>query len=438
MDPGLTQVKVNAIHAAQLLLLTSLLSQAQTTPAPENEQYELSQAVSEAGASSIDLIRALERHLKKYPESKQRPSMENALVKSAIETNDNARIILYGEKVLQRESPPDQGDTIQMLDRVTRALVEQTDPGHAKSAIRYARRYENDIAILRTKMEPPGHLTPGQWSEELDKMMARALALDARATGYAGDPAAAVKIAGKSWESYPTGEGARETAFWLASLDRNAEAIEFYSDAFALEDTRTTEADRVRDRARLGELYTRLTGSEKGLGDVILAAYDRTSALLSQRRASLKAKDPNAQATGIADFTLPAIDKAAPSLVLSSLKGKTVVMDFWATWCAPCRAQQPLIEKVQMHYQNAPDVIFVAVDSDDDPSLVAPFVKEQGWKSQGYFEAGLARHLAIASIPTVLVIDPTGQISSRMIGFIPERFEQMLTERVDEARQASR
>ena len=65
------------------------------------------------------------------------------------------------------------------------------------------------------KMEPPGHLTPAQWSEELDKAMARALALEARATGYAGDPAAAEKIARKSWETYPTGEGARETAFWL-------------------------------------------------------------------------------------------------------------------------------------------------------------------------------------------------------------------------------
>ena len=120
--------------------------------------------------------------------------------------------------------------------------------------------------------------------------------------------------------------------------------------------------------------------------------------------------------------------------MLSSLKGKTVVMDFWATWCAPCRAQQPLIEKVKKQFENAPEVLFVAVDSDDDPSLVAPFVKEQGWKDQGYFEAGLARQLTISSIPTVLVVDPNGQISSRMIGFIPERFEQMLTERVEEAR----
>jgi len=420
------------------VLFASLLT-AQTTvtldPAGDaQEQYALSQAVSEAGNSSIDRIRALELHLKKYPQSKQRAVIEKELVKAATDTNDNARIVLYGERVLQREPPPDEGDVMQMLDRVTRALVDNSQPEPAKRAVGYAKRYESDVVALRAKMEPPGHLSPAQWSEELDKAMARALALEARATGYAGDPEAAEKIAAKSWEAYPTGEGARETAFWLTSLGRKAEAIEFLSDAFTLEDSRSTEAERARDRASMGELYAALNGSEKGLGDLILQAYDRTAGLLSARRASLKAKDPNSEAVNIVDFTLPAVDKAMPPLVLASMKGKTVVMDFWATWCAPCRAQQPLIENVKTHYEGAKDVVFVAVDADEDVSLVAPFVKEQGWKDQGYLEAGLARQLTISNIPTVLVLDPNGRISSRMIGFIPERFEQMLTERVDEAR----
>jgi thiol-disulfide isomerase/thioredoxin len=424
-----------------ILFTSPIYAQTTATIDPQGdakEQFELSQAVSEAGTSSIDRIRALEQHLKKYPDSKQRPLIEKELVKSATEMNDNPRIVLYGEKVLQREPPPDEGDVMQMLDRVTRALVDKSDLEPARRAIGYAKRYENDVTVLRAKMEPPGHLTPAQWSEELDKAMARALALEARATGYAGDPEAASRTARKSWETYPTGEGARETAFWLTELGRNAEAIEFYSDAFALEDSRNTPADRARDRTRLGGLYSGLHGSEKGLGEVILEAYDRTAALLNLRRANLKAKDPNSQATDIEDFILPAVDKSAPPLVVSALKGKTVVMDFWATWCVPCRAQQPLLEKLEMRYADAPDVVFVAANADEDPSLVAPFLKEQGWKTQGYFEAGLARQLVVSSIPTVLVIDPNGQISSRMIGFIPERFEQMLAERIDETRRTAK
>jgi thiol-disulfide isomerase/thioredoxin len=443
MDPSGTEMtsrKVPLVILSPALLIVMAYAQTTATLDPQGdakEQFELSQAVTEAGASSLDRTRAFEQHLQKYPESRQRALIEKELVKSATELNDNARIILYGEKVLQREPGPDDGDVMQMLDRVIRALVDKGDPEQAKRALGYTKRYENDVAVLRAKMEPPGHLTPAQWSEELDKAMARALALEARATGDAGDPEAATKLARKSWETYPTGEGARETAFWLTEVGRKAEAIEFYADAFTLEDSRTTQADRARDRARLGGLYTGLNGSEKGLGDVILEAYDRTSALLSLRRANLKAKDPNSQATDIEDFTLPAVDKTAPPLVVSALKGKTVVMDFWATWCVPCRAQQPLLEKLAMHYANSPDVVFAAVNADDDLSLVVPFEKEQGWKNHGYFEAGLARQLVVSQIPTVLVIDPNGRISSRMIGFIPERFEQMLTDRVEEARRSS-
>src|SRR5262249_42049930 len=154
--------------------------------------------------------------------------------------------------------------------------------------------------------------------EELDKAMARALALKAHATGDAGDAKAAAELARKSWEAYPSGEGARETAFWLAKLDRSGDAIEYYADAFTLEDPRTTETDRARDRKRLGELYSKLNGSERGLGDAILQAYDRTSGILAARRARLEAQDPNSTATEFGDFTLPPVDKAAKPVTLSS------------------------------------------------------------------------------------------------------------------------
>jgi thiol-disulfide isomerase/thioredoxin len=411
---------------------TCTLAQPSAPPgaAELKEETALAQAVSEAGSSAVDLIRALEMHLGKYPATKQRAAIEKGLAKAAMDSNDDARIILYGEKVLHQESP----DDMTLIDRVTRALVEKNDPDQAKRALEYANRYGKDVLDLRARQQPPGHLTAGQWSEELDHAMARALALKARATGYAGDPAGAAKIALQSWAACPTGEGAREAGFWLTNLGRTAEAIEFYANAFSLEDARTTEADRARDRTRLGGLYAKLNGSEKGLGDAILQAYDRTSALLSERSARLKEKDPNAQATNIVDFILNPVDDTLPPLRLSSLKGKTVVVDFWATWCVPCRTQQPMIEKVKKHFADASNVVFLAVDTDDDPSLVVPFVKEQGWKDRGYFDAGLARHLEINSIPTILVLDPASHISSRMTGLIPERFEQMLTERIEDAR----
>ncbi len=407
-------------------------------PIPElQEQYELAQAVNDAGTSAVDQIRALEAHLKKFPASKQRAAIEQNLSKAAIDANDDARIILYGEKLLQAAAAAKTKDDVTLLDRVTRALLESSDRTNdqeqARKALGYAKRYEADVVAMRAQ-SPPGHLTPGQWSDEVDRALARALALEARATGDAGEIESAAKIAQKSWEAWPTGEGAREVAFWEKKLQHDQDAIQFYADAFTLEDARTTEADRTQDRKRLGELYSKLNGSEKGLGEVILEAYDRTSALLNDRRASLKARDPNAVAVNPADFVLPPVVGAAAPLAISSLKGKTVVMDFWATWCAPCRAQQPIIEEVKKRFEASPDVIFVAVDADDDLSLVAPFVKEQGWKNAGYFEAGLAQKMSITSIPTVVVFDPAGGIYSRINGFAPDRFEQTLIQRIEEAR----
>src|SRR5438034_7158362 len=83
------------------------LLQAQTAEPNEQEQLDLSKAIAEAGTSPVDFTRALERHLQKYPQARQRAAIEKALAKSAIEANDRARIVLYGEKVLASEPKSD-------------------------------------------------------------------------------------------------------------------------------------------------------------------------------------------------------------------------------------------------------------------------------------------------------------------------------------------
>jgi thiol-disulfide isomerase/thioredoxin len=322
------------------------------------------------------------------------------------------------------------------MDRVTFELVKKGDPDSAKKALEFTKRYQAGIASLRQTDPAPQHFTSGQWSEQMDHAQARSLALESRAHENLGELENALQTARASWAAYPTGDAARSMAGVLVKLNRNAEAIQAYADALTLFDPETTESDRAGDRAHMSALYTKANGSEKGLGELMLQAYDRTAALRKERITKLASTDPNANADAIFDFTLPPINTDKP-LALSSLRGKVAVLDFWATWCVPCRAQHPLLEQVKKHFADNPKIVFLPVDADDEPKLAAPFLKEQGWNDPTWYEGGLERKLMIGSIPTVVVLDPAGKVSSRMIGMIEDRFVQMLTDRINEALMAT-
>ena len=396
-----------------------------STPASDESQ-QLSQAVSEAGSSPVDFIRALERHLAKYPNSTRRNEIERALVKAAIEAKDDKRVVEYGERVLARE-PND----VQILDKVVRALLVSDAADTSERALKYARQYEE--VLRQTRNQPvPGHLSEAQWHEEVDKGLARVLACEARATGNLGKIDDAIALARRSYEIYPSAESAREIGRWLVRAGKNQDALAPYADAFAIPDARNTDTDRAKDRAELGDVYRKVYGSEKGLGDLILEAYDRTTGLLAARRLRLRQNDPNAQAGSVLEFTISGVDGA--KLPIASLKGKAVVFDFWATWCGPCRMQHPLYEEVKQRFHDSPDVVFLSINTDDDRDLVAPFLKENHWdRQQVYFEDGLSRALAITSMPTTIVLDRRGEVISRMNGFVPGRFVDMLTDRIKDA-----
>jgi len=406
-----------------------LLQQA-PPPTVAQEQNELSQAVQEAGPSQIDFIHALERHLRKYPKTTQRAAIDKALSKSAVEINDHARIIQYGIRVL--ESEPDSTD-LPLLDRVTRELLDDGSPASPGRALIFAQRYKQAVESMRARAAE-GHMSAGQWALEVNKGLSRASVLEARAMGNLGGSEAAVKLAKTAWDIAPGSEPARELARWLEKSGKTEEALQAYADAFTCEDARGSEADRASDRGKLGELYAKLHGGKTdGLGELILQAFDRNALLKRTRMANMKQKDPNAYAASVGEYVLPRTDGNG-GLALTSLKGKAVVLDFWATWCTPCRVQHPMIENVKKKYADNPNVVFLSIDSDDDHAPVAGFLKEMKWDGPSYYDEGLGHLLNITSIPTILILDGAGRISSRMTGFIPERFEEMLADRIETAR----
>ena len=390
-----------------------------------SEEEDLRKALGEAGSSSIEFIRALERHLEKYPKTERRGELERALVKSAMEIKDSRRIIRYGEQVLASG-----GEDVEILERVTRALLENEDPESAGRALVYAQRMEKVVRGIKIDEAPEGRAR-ARLREEMDLGLSRSLTFQARATGNLSKAAEAVTLARQAFSVYPSAESARESGRWLVRLKRNDEAIAHYADAFTISDPRVTDSARAQDRARLGDLYRASKGSEAGLGDLILASWDRNAARIAARIEESRKLDPNAGFDKPLEFSLSGVK--GDRLAMKSLAGKVVILDFWATWCAPCREQYPLYETVKETFRDRQDVAFLAIATDEDRSLVAPFLERQEWNKMAYFEDGLSALLKINSIPTTIVLNRRGEVSSRMNGFIRERFVDMLTERIREA-----
>ena len=393
-------------------------------PAPDKESESLQRALGEAGNSPVDFVRALEDHLNRFPNSPRKVELERALIKTAIELKDTRRIITFGERVLAV-----QPDDPALLQQVSIALVREGSPASAEKALKYAAHFE------QMEREAAKDLGSGRDAarrkDETDKAVASALLLQSRANGLLNHKDKAVSLAVASYKIYPSVEAAREASTWYAELGDTQHAVEYLANVFSIDQLRSSDAQRAQDRARLAELYRKLKGNETGLGDALLQAYDRTASEWSDRRAALRAFDPNTQVSDPLQFTLGSLE--GPPLQLASLQGKVIIMDFWATWCGPCRVQHPLYEEVKKKFKDNPDVVFLSVDTDEDRTAVKPYVTENHWSPKVYFEDGLSRNLQVGSIPTTVVFDKKGAVASRMNGFVPERFVDVLTERIQDA-----
>lgn len=111
------------------------------------------------------------------------------------------------------------------------------------------------------------------------------------------------------------------------------------------------------------------------------------------------------------------MDNSGNTINTSDLKGKVVFMNFWASWCPPCRAEFPSIQKFYERYKHNPDVIFLTVNLDEDPGLgeayltkekfTVPFLVPAGHIPSAYFSG---------SLPTTVVLDKNGRIRLQHAG----------------------
>ena len=117
------------------------------------------------------------------------------------------------------------------------------------------------------------------------------------------------------------------------------------------------------------------------------------------------------------NFQLKDLDGRQVSL--SELRGKIVMLDFWATWCGPCRRTMPVLEELQQEHPN--DFTLLAVNLQEPMDLVIPYVKRQNLQSRVLLdlEGSVAMDYGAESIPMQVLIDQKGIVRFVWSGYYP-------------------
>ena len=131
---------------------------------------------------------------------------------------------------------------------------------------------------------------------------------------------------------------------------------------------------------------------------------------LSDAQIKMMGLIPIAEKPNAPELTLS--DMAGKRITLSSLKGKTVLLNFWATWCPPCREEMPTLETLYQSFKGRSDFVLLAVDSSEEKATVSDFLKKNPYHFPVLLDSdgAVSYHYSISAIPTTFLIDAQGRI----------------------------
>jgi thiol-disulfide isomerase/thioredoxin len=132
-------------------------------------------------------------------------------------------------------------------------------------------------------------------------------------------------------------------------------------------------------------------------------------------------------------FTLHTLD--GKTISRDSLKGKVTLLDFWATWCVPCRQALPELKELRQKNASQPLVV-VSISADESRKAVEDFVRQNGmdwpqaWDGKGTVIGGI---FGINNLPTYVLIDAEGRVAYGQRGWSPMSSARLLDQAVTKA-----
>jgi cytochrome c biogenesis protein CcmG, thiol:disulfide interchange protein DsbE len=123
------------------------------------------------------------------------------------------------------------------------------------------------------------------------------------------------------------------------------------------------------------------------------------------------------------DFTLATLNvHAAPKIELASLKGKPVMLNFWASWCDPCKHEAPLLETTWLRVQGQ-GIVFLGIDFQDTASGGLSFLRTYGITYPNVVDAAgsVAINYGVTGVPETYFLDRRGVVVQKVIGELTEQ-----------------
>jgi peroxiredoxin len=131
---------------------------------------------------------------------------------------------------------------------------------------------------------------------------------------------------------------------------------------------------------------------------------------------------PSPQSAGLAEVGQPAPDFCLETVpggqaCLADYRGQVVLLNFWATWCVPCRAEMPELQEAYRHYQQRGFQV-LAINLQEGPGEVEPFMQELGLTFPALLDrdGALSRQYLVRALPASLLIDRQGKIALSRLG----------------------
>ncbi len=261
------------------------------------------------------------------------------------------------------------------------------------------------------------------WADEAAALVVRARDAEAETLAALGD--------GEPWTSplvdaWPTERRAERWAA-LAAADAAPGPLVLHAwlQALALRPVDAGDPDPGwRDAAleRFSRTFVMVEAAGAEPWPALLAAVDA-------RRLRLEQDPPSKQAhpfVGQPNPGLTATDLLGDEFDLEQLRGRVVLVDFWATWCGPCIKELPLLMQAMERLDGEP-VTLLAVSVDNEVDVVPPFLAQRGWTSgEGGLQVvwagprGAKERWLVRGIPSLFVVDPTGVVRYHHQGYSSE------------------